>query len=196
MPEEKQYQELVLRYKFIQKAEFGRMSKNMISVARKQTQIEIEQIRSKNAMIRERRQFLTKQEKWDKNSAVTNTLFSNIRVRMKNKQATIVQKNSKKKTNLSLISEDNESEENDSQSNESEYDEEDDQSDSDEEQKEEGNGDQSNLLGNDNDDEQEQLVEIDEKKIFEQHLRRIRKSQTMNDFEPSTEYFNLGDEKL
>ena len=60
-------------------------------------------------MIRERQNFLVKQENWGQNSEVIGALFTNIRKRMKNKQATIVGRNAKKKSNLSLIPESDES---------------------------------------------------------------------------------------
>jgi hypothetical protein len=83
----------------------------MINVARKKTQLEIEQIRKRNAMIRDRQQFLLKQQNWDKKDQVVNALFSGIRHRMKNKKATMVGQNAKMKNNLSLIPEGDEGDE-------------------------------------------------------------------------------------
>jgi len=92
----------------------------MINVARKKTQLEIEQIRKRNAMIRDRQQFLLKQQNWDKKDQVVNALFSGIRHRMKNKKATMVGQNAKMKNNLSLIPEGDEGEESKESGEESE----------------------------------------------------------------------------
>ena len=54
-PEEIEYQSLLEKYKLKEKAEYVRMSKNMISVARKQTALEIQRIQAKNAMIKHKR---------------------------------------------------------------------------------------------------------------------------------------------
>lgn len=53
-PEEIEYKALVAEYKLLEKAEYGRMTKSIVAVAERRAAKEMDEIRSKNALIRHR----------------------------------------------------------------------------------------------------------------------------------------------